>query len=468
MGGSKKTTETTPWKPAQKFILQNLQDTQTAFNTNQPELQGFSNDMRATYGRLAPGAEAGIVGAQNLVNSNLAGNNLMGNPYLEGIIAKTRGNITDQVNGQFTAAGRYGSGAQTGVLTRELADAENNLRFQNYGMERQIQQNSVGDAQNLMGGATGLLNNAAQLPWIGVQAQNGGTTQLSSPYSTRTEKSNPGLANTLLGAGGAVLGAAGSAGGFGALFGSSEKIKNKGPIVGTEPATGVPLYEYTYKGDEGNPQIGPMAEDVEQVKPEAVTTMPNGIKALDYAQLATPAPTSPMAKVPGILEPGVDGFAKRFVDPDTSKPGGGLALLGQYLMASADGTPFQTLGQTLLAGRQIRERDALANRRLDQEDAQAAELMDIRRQQLARENTPPSNVQEWQYYSGLTPEQQAQYRLMRAPSYDMGLRGPLIQAQGAQQQELAKTRADLRPPPRPSTAPPKYRAAGGQVLKWVP
>jgi hypothetical protein len=462
MGGSKKTTETTPWKPAQPYIIQNLKDTQQAFNQNQPELQGFSNDMRATYGRLAPGAEAGIMGAQGLVNRNLSGANLNGNPWLDAILERTRENVTNGVNSQFNAAGRFGSGAYQGVLSKQLADAENSLRFQNYGMEREIQQNSVSDAQNLMGGATGLLNNAAQLPWIGVQAQNGGTTQLSSPYSTRTEKTNPGLANTLLGVGGSVLGAAGGAGGFGKLFSSDERMKNVKAQVGTDPKTGLPLYAYDYKGDEGNTQVGPMAQDVEQVRPDAVATMPNGMKAVDYGKIDMPAPTSLMARTPDIQKPGLDGFAERFINPDTSKPGGGLGLLGQYLMASAEGTPFQALGQNLLAGRQIRERDALASRRLDQQDAENEAEAAWRRAQIDRINTPQPTamMQNFDWYSGLTPEQQRVARLMLpGAGLDPTVQAPLIAQRAGQQEALVRLRADLRPPP--GGAPDKPGMAGG-------
>jgi hypothetical protein len=63
--------------------------------------------------------------------------------------------------------------------------------IQNYGQERGYQQDAIGQAQNLMGGATGLLNNAAELPWVGVRAQNGGVSGLTSGYGTQTTKATP-------------------------------------------------------------------------------------------------------------------------------------------------------------------------------------------------------------------------------------------------------------------------------------
>jgi hypothetical protein len=49
--------------------------------------------------------------------------------------------------------------------------------------------------------------------------------------------------------------------------------------------TGFPLYLYNYKGED-SPQIGPMAQDVERVMPDAVAEHPSGYKVVDYSRLA--------------------------------------------------------------------------------------------------------------------------------------------------------------------------------------
>jgi hypothetical protein len=51
-----------------------------------------------------------------------------------------------------------------------------------------------------MQGSQSLLNNAAELPWIGVQAANGAVRQASSGYGTSTSTQSPGLGQMLLGA----------------------------------------------------------------------------------------------------------------------------------------------------------------------------------------------------------------------------------------------------------------------------
>ena len=79
------------------------------------------------------------------------------------------------------------------------------MRFQNYAMERGYQNDAVGQAQNLMGGSQGLLNNAAELPWIGVGALNGNVRNASGGYGTTTTKQSGGVGQMLGGLAGAGL-----------------------------------------------------------------------------------------------------------------------------------------------------------------------------------------------------------------------------------------------------------------------
>jgi len=200
MGKSKTVQTNDPWKPAQPYILKNLQQQDAVFSASQPDLMNAAADQRATYGRLAPGAEQGITGAQSLVNRNLSGANMTANPYLDAILGKTRESVTGAVGDQFGSAGRFGSGMHAAILSRELADAENQMRYGDYAQERAYQQDAIGQAQNLMGGSQSLLNNAAELPWIGVQAANGAVRQASNGYGTSTQTSSPGIGQMLMGA----------------------------------------------------------------------------------------------------------------------------------------------------------------------------------------------------------------------------------------------------------------------------
>lgn len=66
---------------------------------------------------------------------------------------------------------------------------------------------------------------------------------------------------------------------------SDRRLKANIELVGRDDRTMLPLYEFEYKGGSGKRYLGVMADDVEQKFPEAVFTMPDGFKAVNYAML---------------------------------------------------------------------------------------------------------------------------------------------------------------------------------------
>lgn len=276
----KKTTkvDNTPWAPAQPYILKNLKQQDAVFNSTQPQLEEYAGMQRDTYGRVAPGAEQGITGAQGLVNRNLSGANLQGNPYLDAILGETRENVTGAVNDQFGPAGRFGSGMHSAILGRELAKAENDMRYRDYGVERGYQQQAINDAQSLMGGSQSLLNNAAELPWIGVQAANGAVRQASGGYGTQTQTQSGGVLNQLL------QGAA--AGAQAAAMASDRRLKVDVEKVG-EDQDGLGRYRYRYVTDAPDAPLreGVMADEVEKLRPWALGPERGGFQTVDYDQI---------------------------------------------------------------------------------------------------------------------------------------------------------------------------------------
>jgi hypothetical protein len=274
---SKTVTTNDPWKPAQPYILKNLQQQDAVFTASQPDLMQAAADQRATYGRLAPGAEQGIMGAQGLVNRNLAGANLVSNPYLDAILGRTRENIAGTVNDQFGPAGRYGSGMHNAILARELADAENRMRYGDYAQERAYQQDAIGQAQNLMGGSQSLLNNAAELPWIGVQAANGAVRQASGGYGTST-----GVTTSKQALGPMLLNAAAQAAQAAAM--SSDRRLKRGITLIGRLRDGLKVYSWTYIW--GEPATGVMADEVAIKRPWAfIPDFGGGYAGVDYGRL---------------------------------------------------------------------------------------------------------------------------------------------------------------------------------------
>jgi hypothetical protein len=82
---------------------------------------------------------------------------------------------------------------------------------------------------------------------------------------------------------GSFLGPALSVAGMALPFFSDARLKDVHARVGFTD-TGFPLYLYNYKGED-RPQIGPMAQDVEQVMPDAVAEHSSGYKVVDYSRL---------------------------------------------------------------------------------------------------------------------------------------------------------------------------------------
>lgn len=81
---------------------------------------------------------------------------------------------------------------------------------------------------------------------------------------------------------GGLFGLGGTLGGMGIYKFSDRRLKENIKRVGTLD-NGLPVYVFTYKGDDG-PTLGLMADEVEQVHPDAVEIHPSGFKMVDYGQ----------------------------------------------------------------------------------------------------------------------------------------------------------------------------------------
>lgn len=276
ISGSKKTKTTNePWAPAQPYIIKGLEQSGAVFDQQQPSLNKYSQMSFDTYGRMAPGAEAGIAGSQGLVNDTLAGKYLNGNPYLDAIISKNAGDIRDNVGAAFSASGRYGSGMFGDTLADNIGEMANDLRYGNYAQERQNQIGAVDQAQSLMSGSQGLLEQAATLPWTGVQALNGGVRTASNGYGKSTTTQSGGLLDSAMALGGLGLKA----------YSTFSDIRLKEGIkrVGTTD-DGLGVYTYRYKGDPV-PRMGVMAQEVAELRPDALGAAVGGMLTVNYGAL---------------------------------------------------------------------------------------------------------------------------------------------------------------------------------------
>lgn len=102
---------------------------------------------------LIGGTQQGYTTGNNTLMQTASGGMLGANPYLDQVLATSGQRAADMVNSQFAGAGRYGSGAHTGVLADRLGAIETNARMGNYDTERSRQLNAAGllSGQGLQG-----------------------------------------------------------------------------------------------------------------------------------------------------------------------------------------------------------------------------------------------------------------------------------------------------------------------------
>ena len=155
---------------------------------------------------------------------------------------------------------------------------------------------AYGSAANAGSQAGGNTQSAAQ-NYMGNMAMGAGTiangqnmqiSGLSGVLNAQTQ-SYINTQDSFMGDVGAVLGGMGAlatGGGFSAIFGGSDRrIKENIVEVGVDQRTALPLYEFNYKPEFGDPSItyrGVMADDVELSYPDAVYVMDNGYNAVRY------------------------------------------------------------------------------------------------------------------------------------------------------------------------------------------
>jgi hypothetical protein len=257
---------------------------------NQGNLDQMAGQIRGFLpglGEKAFGDNPGLDAANQYAMDSIGGKYLdQQNPYLQGMIDQTGDSVMNRVN---NLAGRSGASLGTqhfGAASRELANAENSLRYGNYAQERQNQQSAAGMMPALnQAQYAGIMpylaasQTAAGLPFTGIQnlGMIGGLTGASGGTQTGTQ---PG------GWGSQVLGAAASALPF---ILSEPEAKTNIKLLHREP-DGLGWYEFAYKREPETMVQGVMADEVEKLRPQALgPRLSNGWRTVNYAKLSEAA-----------------------------------------------------------------------------------------------------------------------------------------------------------------------------------
>jgi hypothetical protein len=269
------------WDQANQILQARLQpqmaqdkESQAASLANQGIVQGtkaYDNAMR-TFNQ-----------GQNdlLTNSQLAGQQIGNSLFNQGI---TGGQFSNQALGQ-----------QNATNQQQFANQVTNANLGNQAQQQQF--NQAQTQYNMPLNTLSALRTGAQVQnptFVNApqQATTSGADLLSAAQATgqynlgasnASAASQSGFNQGLMGLGGSL--------GSAYLMGSDIRMKENIKAIGWLP-NGLPVYEYEYKPEFKDKEfnghgkfIGVMAQEVEKIMPEAVFTLDDGYKVVDYARL---------------------------------------------------------------------------------------------------------------------------------------------------------------------------------------
>jgi hypothetical protein len=293
---SKSTTTSTIPGWAQPYAQGAAGAMSDAVNANQPGAQATADAIRGYLpglGQKAFGDDPTLGAASGYLQDVLGGKYLsQGNPYLQGMIDSTDRSVSDQVNSMFAKSGASLGTQHAGVLGQSLADAENNLRYNNYANER----NSMGQAASQAGsnyaaqfaGVNPYMSAAVggtQIPLMGPQAGLG-IGSLWAGQGTTTSTQPGGWLNQLL--------AAAASGASAGAAASDPELKTNIERIGEwdDRGDGLGRYRWNWKSDPNGEKVeGVLSTEVARLRPAAY--VPNfrgdGFDGVNYAKLSEAA-----------------------------------------------------------------------------------------------------------------------------------------------------------------------------------
>lgn len=136
----------------------------------------------------AMGPQSLLGNAQSNLSQTLNGDFLgQGNPFMQGIIDKTQGEVQGRMAGGAFNSGSFGNAGVGQATAQGLADSSNQLRFQNYNQERDRQMQGLGMAPGI---AAAQYMPGQQLMGIGATMQQQGQNVLDADYQQFQNQQN--------------------------------------------------------------------------------------------------------------------------------------------------------------------------------------------------------------------------------------------------------------------------------------
>jgi len=276
-----------------------VQTGKSTYDTLSPYVNNAALNAFTTYGDTSKSA---LTGATNAYTSGMTDLNKLFSPDYEAnqINAALQSGRESARESQAGQNAMYG--AAGGLGSSRMALADKNLESLNAqrqataaaGAQAQVQQNRLSAANSMLGAGQSLAN-------IGMSATGNQITAAQSPMDLASKyagiifgvpqaSTTPNFAGTQgSNTSGFGFGVTGVGGGNSPYSGSDIAIKQNIQKIGVLD-NGLNLYKYEYKDQYKDTwghgqQIGVMAQDVEKVKPEAVSMHPDGYKMVNYSMV---------------------------------------------------------------------------------------------------------------------------------------------------------------------------------------
>jgi len=178
-----------------------------AYNQAQPGITSTANSLASAVPGLMEQYNQGDpnVKAAMGYNADVLGGKYLdaGNPYLQGQIDQTNNGVRNGLAASLGTRGLTGGSAFGDIITRNLAQNENNLRYADYNNER----TRMGSAASAAGGISaaqyaplGVIQSILESQQAPVRAATGagaGVGGLLGSYQNTTQKSSPSIASMI-------------------------------------------------------------------------------------------------------------------------------------------------------------------------------------------------------------------------------------------------------------------------------
>jgi hypothetical protein len=212
LSSSKSKTTTKPVYSAQ--IEGAAGNVTNAYNAQAPKVTAVTDAL----GGLVPGliekytaGDPNVNAAKSYNLDVLQGKYLNGNPYLDSIVDKTANTARNQTAGALGTRGLTGGSAFADIISRNVSDASNTLRYNDYNAERGRMDSAVGASAGLSAAeqlpiATLLeIAQAQQLPVQTAAGAGSAVGGLLGSYTNSTTKQSMPLGSLLAGLAGSAL-----------------------------------------------------------------------------------------------------------------------------------------------------------------------------------------------------------------------------------------------------------------------